>query len=236
MGRLILLTGAGLSAESGIRTFRDSNGLWEQHDVATVANIRTWKQHRPEMHAFYNGRRSQVAAAEPNAAHRKIAEWAARYQTTVITQNVDDLLERAGCADVLHVHGKLTEMHCTACSHVWPIGYQEWPLDGRCARPRCKSVRGVKPNVVFFGEKAPNYRPMWQTLEALAPDDVLVVIGTSGGVIRIDPLVEKHRGRAILNNLGPEPAINESLYSDVFHEPATQAVEKIDTILQWALS
>ena len=97
MAKLIILTGAGLSAESGLRTFRDSNGLWENHSIDVVCNGATWRANYDLVQTFYNDRRTQLASAAPNAAHRMIAGWQQRYETVILTQNVDDLLERAGC-------------------------------------------------------------------------------------------------------------------------------------------
>src|ERR1700748_76022 len=108
--QLIIFSGAGLSAESGIATFRDNaNSLWNRFDPTVLAHYATWRQNFDRVHEFYNWRRSQLADVVPNAAHYAIADWQKRYETIVFTQNVDDLLERAGCSNVVHLHGKLVE-------------------------------------------------------------------------------------------------------------------------------
>lgn len=234
MAKLIILTGAGLSAESGIRTFRDSNGLWENHSINIVCNGATWRANYEIVQKFYNDRRTQLATAEPNAAHRMIAAWQQRYDTVILTQNVDDLLERAGCSNVVHLHGFLPEMQCVDCGHVWNIGYVEWAGGERCKR--CPSVKNVRPNIVFFGEAAPMYEVMWDELAALTMRDVFLVIGTSGVVLPVTHMAAQFRGCKILNNLAPEPAIDDSAFNHVIYQPATQAAAGIDRILREKLT
>jgi len=230
MPRLLILTGAGLSAESGLRTFRDSDGLWEDHSVEEVCNGATWRANFELVQRFYNERRTQLATAAPNAAHLMIAQWQRRYETLVLTQNVDDLLERAACRDVVHLHGFLPEMMCVDCGHVWNIGYEEWKQGVPC--PRCPSVRGVRPHIVFFGEQAPQYARMWTAFASLKSEDSVVVIGTSGVVLPVAQMALQFQGFKILNNLAPEPAINERAFDRVFHQPATQAAGQIDRIIR----
>lgn len=226
MPKLIILTGAGLSAESGLRTFRDSNGLWENYSIDEVCNGATWRANFDLVHHFYNERRTQLAGALPNAAHRQIAEWERRYETTILTQNVDDLLERAGCENVVHLHGFLPEMRCVDCGHVWNIGYTAWKKGARC--PACPSVKGVRPQIVFFGEPAPHYALMWEAFASLSSRDVVVIIGTSGTVLPVADMAVQFRGFKILNNLAPEPAISDGVFDRVFYLPATQAAREMD--------
>lgn len=228
MAKLIILTGAGLSAESGLQTFRDSNGLWENHSVEEVCNGATWRRNFGLVHRFYNDRRTQLASAESNAAHRMIARWQSLYNTVLLTQNVDDLLERAGCVDVVHLHGFLPELVCVRCGHVWSIGYTAWK---GMPCPECNSTCEVRPHIVFFGESAPHYASMRNAFAALTPQDVVIVIGTSGAVLPVSDMAMHFPGFKILNNLASEPTINEIAFEEVFHMPATQAVEKIDAIL-----
>ena len=232
MSKVVILTGAGLSAESGVSTFRDSNGLWENHRIEDVCHIATWEQNFEKVHAFYNARRTQLAVVEPNAAHRAIADWEKRYDTLLLTQNVDDLLERAGCRDVVHLHGFLPQLRCVECGHIWSLGYQAWQTGSPCPAPGCGSVRGVKPNIVFFGEAAPQYSVLWEAFDATRPRDLFIVIGTSGVVLPVDSMASSHEGFKILNNLHRESAIDDDLFDRVFHEPATHAVAKIDAILR----
>lgn len=170
--KLIILTGSGISAESGIKTFRDSGGLWEEHRVEDVASIEGWYRNPNLVLEFYNQRRAQLATAEPNGAHFGLAELEAEYDVRIITQNVDNLHERAGSTKVLHLHGELTK----ACSsndksHVKEIGY-------RAIQVGEKSMDGsqLRPFIVWFGEEvlAMDLAIHW-TSEA----DIFVIIGTS---------------------------------------------------------
>ena len=227
MGRLIVFSGAGLSAESGLATFRSKDGLWSKQNLDRVCNYMTWKSNLAEVHAFYNQRRAEVGAAEPNAAHRMIAAWQQRYRTVIITQNVDDLLERAGCTDVVHLHGHIQEMHCTACGRVWGVGYAAWADDSRC---ECGCRKGVKPNVVFFHQEAPNYRILEDLIDSLEHTDIFVVTGTSGTVVTIDEYLYDRKGFKIYNGL--EPARIPYVYDISVLLPATEAFLTIDRILQ----
>lgn len=232
MPKAIILTGAGLSAESGVATFRASGGLWENHRIEEVCHIDTWQRNFEKVHAFYNARRTQLNRVEPNAAHRAIAEWERLYSTVILTQNVDDLLERAGCKNVIHLHGFLPELRCTACGHVWNIGYTEWPTGSKCPASDCESIRGVKPNIVFFGEMAPRYNDLWTAFDSVASSDVLIVIGTSGVVLPVNAMAASFSGFSILNNLEEEPAIDSSLFNRAFYMPATEAAVRITEALQ----
>jgi len=230
MGRLVILSGAGLSAESGIPTFRDKNGLWENHRIEDVCNYHTWERNYDLVHHFYNERRILLGTVEPNAAHRQIARWEALYPTVILTQNIDDLLERAGCREVAHLHGFLTRMRCFACGRRWEIGYRRWEANDTC--PGCGSRARVKPDVVFFGEAAPMYTYLYETLDSLTRDDVLLVVGTRGNVLPIDAIARSVPGTKILNNLAPSEEIDERHFDHVFFEPATQAFPKIDGVLR----
>ena len=229
MPKLIILTGAGLSAESGLRTFRDSNGLWENHSVEQICDGRTWRRNFELVHKFYNDRRTQLATAVPNEAHKMIAKWESLYETTILTQNIDDLLERARCRNVVHLHGFLPEMTCAQCESIWNIGYSAWRTDTPC--PSCNSLRVSRPRIVFFGEAAPNYMAMQDALDSLTAQDVLLVIGTSGTVLPISDIAMRYSGFKILNNLAHEPAIDETHFDEVFHMPATRAAKMIDSVL-----
>lgn len=235
MKKLVILSGAGLSAESGLSTFRDKDGLWEKHRVEEICNIHTWRYNYELVHRFYNERRTQLGTVQPNVAHQQIARWESIYPTILLTQNVDDLLERGGCREVAHLHGFLIEMQCTACGGHWTIGYTEWSDTDRCPRLRCRSRAGVKPNVVFFGESAPMYTFLSKTMKCLQADDVLLVIGTTGTVLPVDCMARHAPCTTILNNLAPSEFIDAANFDHVFYEPATQAVRKIDRLLKEAL-
>ncbi|TNC74240.1 SIR2 family NAD-dependent protein deacylase [Rubellimicrobium roseum] len=234
---LVVFSGAGLSADSGIATFRGADGLWENHSIDEVCNYDTWERNRESVHRFYNARRAALAEVQPNPMHRLLANWQTRFRTTLITQNIDDLLERAGARDVLHVHGVLSEMRCLACGSVWDIGPKAWdPSEERC--PTCGSRDRVKPNVVFFNEPAPLYKPMSEILGALGRDDVLVVIGTDGAVVPIGQIAERLPCRKVLNNL--EPVAPENFvpgmvmprqFDRTLFKPAAKVVGELDEIV-----
>lgn len=235
--KIVIFSGAGLSAESGISTFRDSNGLWENHKIEEICNEHTWKQNFSAVHNFYNGRRVQLASVEPNEAHKTIKRLHDKFgeDLIIITQNVDDMLERAGIPreNILHLHGFLTEMECTACGNIWDIGYDEFNIEtDRC--PKCSSLKGVKPHIVFFNGSAPMYTYLYRTLEYLEhPLSKLIVIGTNGNVVPVDGFTEHiHKSKKILNNLEKSDWINGDNFGQVFYEPATSALPKIEELLK----
>jgi NAD-dependent deacetylase len=234
LGRLIVFSGAGLSAESGLATFRGSDGLWNGHRIEDVCYFPTWRRNARQVHDFYNQRRAELGQAEPNAAHQQIAGWQRRYPTTLLTQNVDDLLERAGCQEVVHLHGVLRQMHCTACDHVWDIGYSAFsPAETACPASGCGTRDGIKPNIRFFGEICPLYETLQDTIENLTAQDVVVVIGTSLQVIPMDRFLAGRQSFNILANLDPSEGIPGFDPFDLsLVGPATQTVREIDAILR----
>ena len=172
MKKVVVLTGAGISAESGINTFRDSGGLWEGHDVMDVASPEGWRKNPQLVLDFYNMRRKDALKAQPNAAHIALVELSKHFDVQIITQNVDDLHERAGSSNVLHLHGKLFESRSTLNPrHIYPIEGWELNLGDKC--PRDSQLR---PNIVWFGEAVPMMEPA-STLASKA--DIFIVIGTS---------------------------------------------------------
>jgi len=169
---LIILTGSGISAESGIKTFRDSGGLWEEHRVEDVASIEGWYRNPKLMLEFYNQRRAQLLMAEPNAAHIGLAQLEAEFEVKIITQNVDNLHERAGSHQVLHLHGELTK----ACSsrdksHVKDIGYEAIQVGDKAA-----DGSQLRPFIVWFGEDVP---AMDTAIAWTSAAEIFVIIGTS---------------------------------------------------------
>jgi NAD-dependent deacetylase len=172
MKKLILLTGAGMSAESGIKTFRDSGGLWEEYDVMTVASIEGWHKDPRLMLRFYNERRKQLETAIPNAGHTGLAELEKYFEVHIITQNVDDLHERAGSTRVLHLHGELKKARSsTDPDLIYDIGYKEINWGDKCARGS-----QLRPHIVWFGEAVPAFD---EAIEIVAEADIFAVIGTS---------------------------------------------------------
>ncbi len=191
----MILSGAGLSAESGIKTFRDHDGLWENYDVMQVCSTQGWEADRKLVTQFYNDRRRDLESKQPNRAHLGLAELERRYGERIIhlTQNVDDLMERAGAERVIHLHGTLRDLRCESCGNTWEIGYRQQHEHDTC--PYCGSGR-IRHNVVMFGEAAPAYQYIYT---ALAASDLFVAIGTSGQVIDIVPLAQEFEHSVIVN-------------------------------------
>lgn len=155
MKNIMILSGAGLSAPSGLKTFRDNDGLWEEYDVMEVCSATGFRKNPKKVLDFYDARRAQLQNVKPNHAHEKIAQLKEKWGKNlfVITQNVDDLLERAGCKDVVHLHGFLPELRCLKCEEIFNIGYEKI-TDKQC--PKCKS-KDLRHNIVMFEEQAPAY-------------------------------------------------------------------------------
>ena len=172
MKHLVILSGAGISAESGIRTFRDSDGLWEEYDVMRVASIDGWYEDKELMLRFYNERRKQLINAEPNRGHQIIAELEKDFKVSVVTQNVDNLHERAGSTNVLHLHGELTKVcSCNNKNLVTDIEYEEIHLGDKAS-----DGAQLRPFIVWFGEAVPMIE---LAAEIVASADILVIVGTS---------------------------------------------------------
>jgi NAD-dependent deacetylase len=172
MQTIVVLTGAGISAESGIRTFRDSNGLWEEYRIEDVATYNAWKNNPSLVLDFYNQRRRQLATAEPNAAHLALVRLEQKFNVQIITQNVDDLHERAGSKKILHLHGELTKVRSTLDDNlIVDIGYNDVVPGDKCSKGSQQ-----RPHIVWFGEAVPNIQiASKMTTKA----DIIMVIGTS---------------------------------------------------------
>lgn len=169
---LVVLSGAGISAESGIKTFRDSGGLWEGHDVMEVASPEGWRRNRGLVQDFYNQRRKQLLECEPNQAHKILAELEKEYKVSIITQNVDDLHERAGSSNVIHLHGELKKAQSTMDpSLVYDLDHWEIKEGDKCERGS-----QLRPFIVWFGEQVPM---MEEAMGIASTADIFVVIGTS---------------------------------------------------------
>jgi len=169
---IVVLSGAGMSAESGLRTFRDHGGLWEDHRVEDVATPEAWHRDRALVLRFYNERRKALLGAGPNEGHRIIADWEAQHRVTVITQNVDDLHERAGSTKVLHLHGELMKARSTTDpSLVYPLSGWELKEGDKCAKGS-----QLRPHIVWFGEEVPL---MAAAGDVVSSADIFLVVGTS---------------------------------------------------------
>lgn len=207
--RIAVLTGAGMSAESGLKTFRDSGGLWEQYSIYEVATPEAWQRDPHLVQRFYNERRKQLLDAEPNEAHHALAELEAQFQVDVVTQNVDDLHERAGSSRVLHLHGELRKCRSSVNENLI------YEVDGWEVKmgDTCEEGSQLRPHVVWFGEAVPNIEP---AAELISEADLLLVIGTSLEVYPAAGLV--HAARRGVPVLVIDPAeISIPPASDIWH-------------------
>jgi len=230
MSKVLILTGAGISAESGISTFRDSDGLWENHRIEEVCSAGCLDSNGDATRAFYDARRADIEDKEPNYAHKVIVELKHKYPAdiAVLTQNVDDLFEKAGMQkdEITHLHGFLRELRCRECEEIFDIGYskQEESLNTQC--PECGGE--LRPNIVFFGETAPLYENLTRALNVC---ELIVVIGTSGNVLDVTYFAQLTT-RSILNNLEPSDAIDDSYFTKVFYSKATEAIGEISEYIE----
>ncbi len=172
MKKIIVLTGAGISAESGLSTFRDSGGLWEEYNVYDVATPEAWESNQELVLEFYNKRRKQVIDAKPNAAHLALASVEKKYDVTIITQNVDDLHERAGSKKVVHLHGELRKSRSSVDSSI-TYNIEGWELK---SGDLCEKKSQLRPHIVWFGEAVPMMEIATRITELA---DILIVIGSS---------------------------------------------------------
>jgi len=172
MKKIVVLTGAGISAESGVRTFRDSDGLWEEHRIEDVATFEAWQRNQQLVLDFYNQRRKQLYEVKPNAGHLALVELEKKFDVQIITQNVDDLHEQAGSTHVLHLHGELKKVRSTVDSSL------VYTLDGWVLKKGdlCEKGSQLRPHIVWFGEAVPMIEP---ATELVSEADILMVIGTS---------------------------------------------------------
>jgi NAD-dependent deacetylase len=215
---LVILTGAGISAESGIKTFRDSGGLWEEHDVTEVATPMAWWKNQELVLRFYNERRRQLEKAQPNAGHLGIASLEKHFLVSVITQNVDNLHERAGSTNILHLHGELTKARSTSDpSLVYDIGYKDIVKGDKCEKGS-----QLRPHIVWFGEAVPM---MDEATRIASEADIFVVVGSSLNVYPAAGLIQYAPAHASLWLIDPNDVdIPVSGHVEVIKEPASKGI------------
>ena len=230
MKNLVISTGAGISAESGISTFRDSGGLWENYDVMEVASREGFLCNPDLIHRFYNQRRQELTKAEPNAAHLGLVELEKYFNVNVITQNVDNLHERAGSANVLHLHGEL--MKVRSLRH--PDRIYTLPCDSLSDKGLATSIHtvdaygdGVRPHIVFFGEDVPNFS---KACELVSHAHIFVVIGTTLSVYPAAALLRYAPTSAQVFYIDPNPAAVPA-HVHVIAKKATEGVKELMRIL-----
>lgn len=202
MKRLVILSGAGMSAESGFETFRDAGGLWERYPVEQVATPEGWMRDPQLVTEFYNGLRHQLVEARPNAGHIRLAEMEKQYDITVVTQNVDDLHERAGSSKVIHLHGELMKV-CSSRDPDNPRFIRTLPPDHLDVLPgeRCADGSLLRPWIVWFGENVPN---LSRAAEVVSEADIFVIIGSSLNVYPAAGLIGYARPEAKVFLIDPK--------------------------------
>src|SRR5450759_4745886 len=200
MKRLVILTGAGMSSESGIKTFRDSGGLWEEYDVKEVATPEAWVKNRNLVLRFYNERRRQLAASKPNEGHFGLAQLEKYFDVQIITQNIDDLHEQAGSKKVLHLHGELTKARSTVDSSlIYNIDYKDInPGDN------CEKGSQLRPHIVWFGEEVP---VMDEAVNLTTGADIFVVVGSSLNVYPAAGIINYAPAKASLWLIDPKDVV-----------------------------
>ena len=221
--KIVVLTGAGMSAESGLKTFRDADGLWEGHDVQAVASPEGWRKNKSLVLDFYNQRRAQLLKVEPNDGHKALVDLEEKYDVSIVTQNVDDLHERAGSTDIIHLHGELFKVRSIKNEKLvydWtgPLVEGDVGEDGN----------QLRPHIVWFGEQV----PLLNSGAAKVHDaDIIIVIGTSMQVYPAASLVGVAQDDATIYYIDPRPSLNYELERannlEVIKEVATTGVRKL---------
>jgi NAD-dependent deacetylase len=220
---IVVLTGAGMSAESGVKTFRDHDGLWEGHDVMKVASPEGFRQNPELVLDFYNQRRRQLKTVEPNQAHLDLAALEKNHKVTIITQNVDDLHERAGSTDVVHLHGELKKIRSTGN----PKDIRVWTGDINIG-DTCEKGYQLRPHVVWFGEDVPM---MDTAIKICYAADILVIIGTSMQVYPAASLIHYVQPDTEIYYIDPKPAVTRNTDIKVIAKPATEGMKVLIEML-----
>ncbi len=199
--KIVVLTGAGMSAESGLKTFRDADGLWEEYDVMEVCSTEGWARNPKLVLEFYNARRKQLLVAKPNAAHFGLHQLEQHYNVHIITQNVDNLHEQAGSRQVLHLHGELMKVRSTRNpALIYEVSPDQWEINpGDCGEDGAQ----LRPHIVFFGEAVP---AIDQAIPICQDADILVIIGTSMNVYPAAGLIHYIKNDIPIYLIDPQPA------------------------------
>lgn len=224
MKHIVVLTGAGVSAESGIKTFRDADGLWEGHDVMEVATPEGFARNPELVLNFYNERRQQLKTVEPNQAHKDLAALEKDYKVSIITQNVDDLHERAGSSNVIHLHGELRKIRSSENEN----DIKFWDQDIKLG-DHCEKGFQLRPHIVWFGEAVPMIE---NAMEVCQQADILVIIGTSMQVYPAAGLIDFAPLDAPIYYIDPKPAIGSGGKINVISKSATEGTKELMTILK----
>lgn len=219
MKKVIVLTGAGVSAESGINTFRDANGLWEGHDVMEVASPLGWEKNQKLVLDFYNARRKQLKTVAPNAAHKALKNLEEKYEVHIITQNVDDLHEQAGSSNVIHLHGELKKVRSTFNENLI-LDWEHDLIEGDF----CEHNHQMRPHIVWFGEAVPMMEP---AIEITSQADILIIIGTSMQVYPAAGLLDFAPAGIPVYFIDPKPSVSENKNLTILAEKASTGVQRV---------
>ena len=217
--KVVVLSGAGISAESGINTFRDADGLWEGHDVMEVATPQGWETNQELVLKFYNDRRRQLKEVQPNTAHKALVALEEEYEVQIITQNVDDLHERAGSSRVLHLHGELLKVRSTAKESV----VKQWTED-LATGDLCELGAQLRPHIVWFGEAVPL---LDEAAQHVSQADVIIIVGTSMQVYPAAGLVDYKKEGTHTYFVDPKPSIAPNPTLTVYAEKASTGIAKV---------
>jgi len=222
MKHIVVLTGAGMSAESGLKTFREADGLWEGHDVTTVASPEGFISNPELVLDFYNQRRRQLLSVKPNSGHFDLAQLENHYKVSIITQNIDDLHERAGSTNVIHLHGEVLKVRSTFDEN----DIQIWKTD-LILGDTCKKGYQLRPHIVWFGEAVPMIE---KAVDVCMTADILVIIGTSMQVYPAASLIHYVPENTQTYFIDPKPALETKKNLTVIAESATLGVKKLKTL------
>lgn len=224
--RLVVLTGAGISAQSGIKTFRDADGLWEGHDIYEVASPQGFHANPELVLDFYNQRRRQLLEVSPNKAHHNLVALENDFEVTIITQNVDDLHERAGSKNVIHLHGELLKARSTKNKHL----VYNWNKDIFIGDV-CEENAQLRPHIVWFGEDVPLLE---KAVEITLQADVLAIIGTSMQVYPAASLVNYTQPNTPIYFIDPKPVVNKNAFNNltIIEDVASTGTDMLVEMLQ----
>jgi NAD-dependent deacetylase len=223
---IVVFTGAGMSQESGIKTFRDSGGMWEEYKIEDVATPEAFRKNPSLVIDFYNQRRKQVMEAKPNAGHLLLAKWQEKFNIKIITQNIDDLHERAGSSDVLHLHGEIMKTRSSLDAKL-VYNLKSWELR---LGDKCEKGSQLRPHIVWFGESVPN---MEVAAEITAAADIFVTVGTSLNVYPAAGLVDLAPAYSPKYLVDPGD-FNQEYYGNLLHikEKASIGLTRLEKMLE----
>lgn len=223
MKKIVVLTGAGISAESGVQTFRDANGLWQNHNIMEVASPQGWARNKELVLEFYNQRRRQLHEVHPNEGHKALVDLEKYYDTVIITQNVDDLHERAGSKNIIHLHGELFKVRSTGDENL----VYEWKKDLNIG-DKCEKGYQLRPHIVWFGEQVPMISV---AAKEVMDADIMIIVGTSMQVYPAAGLVSYLMQGTPIYYIDPNPHISYELQRsanlEVLSEKASTGVRKV---------